>query len=158
MIIVAIVFMVASLYACKSPQMTPETVEDPVFTPAAGKVAAGTEISIKCDTPGTDIYYTMNGDAPTEESTKYTEPVKITSATTFKAIAIKPPVADDPENGEESRNGAPQRDGGDTGTGNDEGEDSGSAGEGNEGEDPENDGGVDTFKSSVVTASYTIED
>ncbi|MDE5606891.1 MAG: chitobiase/beta-hexosaminidase C-terminal domain-containing protein, partial [Bacteroidales bacterium] len=68
----------------------------PVFDPVSGAVAFGTKVTIKSnDNPNmtnaknvVDIYYTTNGDAPTKESTKYTEPIEITAAMTIKAIAV----------------------------------------------------------------------
>lgn len=41
------------------------------------------------DTDGVDVYYTINGDTPTENSSKYTAPFTITETTTVKAIAVK---------------------------------------------------------------------
>ncbi len=66
-----------------------ETVEAPVFNPAAGAVALGTEVEITCATQGATIYYTTNGVDPTEESEAYTGPITIDEDVTIKAIAIK---------------------------------------------------------------------
>ena len=41
------------------------------------------------DTDDVDVYYTINGDTPTEDSSKYTAPFTITETTTVKAIAVK---------------------------------------------------------------------
>lgn len=38
---------------------------------------------------GASVYYTKNGDAPTAESTKYTDPITVSETTTIKAIAVK---------------------------------------------------------------------
>lgn len=64
------------------------TAAAPVFTPAAGEVASGTEVSMASSTVGADIFYTTDGTTPTSASTKYTAPIAVTAATTFKAIAI----------------------------------------------------------------------
>lgn len=64
-------------------------VTNPVFTPAAGVIFAGTPVTITCATEGADIHYTIDGTEPTAESTLYTEPIVINEATTVKAIAVK---------------------------------------------------------------------
>lgn len=65
-------------------------VATPTFDPAAGEVAADTEVAIATTTPGAAIYYTTNGDTPTTASTLYTGPVVVAEAMTIKAIAVKP--------------------------------------------------------------------
>ncbi|MBQ1818642.1 MAG: chitobiase/beta-hexosaminidase C-terminal domain-containing protein, partial [Bacteroidales bacterium] len=67
----------------------------PVIT-AAGDEAEGDNtfyfnatISITADA-GASIYYTTDGNEPTEASTLYTDPFQITTTNTIKAIAVKP--------------------------------------------------------------------
>ena len=66
-----------------------EKVAAPTFNPAAGKVEAGTAVTISCDTEGATIRYTTDGTDPTAESDVYTEPIVISEARTIKAIATK---------------------------------------------------------------------
>ncbi|MDE5544518.1 MAG: chitobiase/beta-hexosaminidase C-terminal domain-containing protein, partial [Bacteroidales bacterium] len=60
----------------------------PVFTPAAGIVSKGTDVSITCVPSQAKIYYTTDGSIPTEEATEYTAPITITEAMTIKAVAV----------------------------------------------------------------------
>ena len=62
-------------------------VETPEFSVAAGTVEAGTKVAISCATKDAEIYYTLDGTAPTKESTPYTEEITINETTTVKAIA-----------------------------------------------------------------------
>ena len=64
------------------------TAATPTFSPGAGEVAQGTPVTITSTTEGASIYYTTNGDEPTNASTLYEDPVVINSACTIKAIAI----------------------------------------------------------------------
>lgn len=57
-----------------TPDPTPQAPEPPVFTPASGMVAAGTEVSISCPTEGAYVYYTVGTD---EERVQY-PPVSFT--------------------------------------------------------------------------------
>lgn len=66
-----------------------EVVADPVITPAAGYVKAGTEVTITCETEGAKIYYTTDNVNPTAESTEYTGAFELTASCTVKAIAFK---------------------------------------------------------------------
>ena len=56
--------------------------------PAEADFIGEKEIEITCATPDAIIYYTTNGDTPTEESEEYSEPIIITATTTVKAIAV----------------------------------------------------------------------
>ncbi len=64
-------------------------VKTPTFSPAAGAVAAGTEVTISTTTEGATIHYTTDGTNPTTGSSVYTTPIVINNATTLKAIAVK---------------------------------------------------------------------
>ncbi len=70
-----------------------ETVETPVFSPEAGKVVAGTLVTITCDTPDATIYYTLDGSVPAENSEEYTAPFAINADVTVKAVAVKEGMA-----------------------------------------------------------------
>jgi hypothetical protein len=55
----------------------------------SGPVTAGTTVELSTTTADATIYYTTNGDNPTEESTEYTSPIEINKNTTIKAFATK---------------------------------------------------------------------
>ncbi len=50
-------------------------------------------IEIKCNTPGAQIYYSLNGNEPTTNEYLYTTPVEILNTTQIKARAIKSGLA-----------------------------------------------------------------
>ncbi len=67
-----------------------ETVATPTFSPdATNTIASGTEVTISCTTTGANIYYTLDGSAPTNASTAYTGAITLTESKTVKAIAVK---------------------------------------------------------------------
>lgn len=64
-------------------------VATPTFSPAAGKVNQGTQVTISCATSDATIYYTTDGNTPTTASTKYTGAITIDAAKTINAFAVK---------------------------------------------------------------------
>ncbi len=73
------------------------TVAAPTFSPPAGEVASGSTITINNNETGATVYYTTDQSDPKSSSTKseYSQPIAITSATTFKAVAYKNGVYSD---------------------------------------------------------------
>lgn len=59
----------------------------PVFNPSSGPITNGTPITISCATPGSIIYYTIDGSTPTTNSQIYSVPVIINGGTTLSAYA-----------------------------------------------------------------------
>ncbi len=66
-----------------------ETVADPEFSIASGRVTKGTEVSLTCATPEAQIFFTYGDAVPDSESTLYEEPFEITADTKINAIAYK---------------------------------------------------------------------
>ena len=58
-------------------------------TPASGTIPAGTEVTLSTGTSGATIYYTTNGDEPSESSQEYSEPIVVDQDMVIKAIAVK---------------------------------------------------------------------
>lgn len=65
-------------------------VARPVITPDAGTYYESVEVTISCATEGASIYYTLNGEDASEQSTLYTQPFTINELGTYtvKAVAI----------------------------------------------------------------------
>ncbi len=57
------------------------------FTPAQGRYGKAQKITLQVP-EGTTVYYTLNGETPTTASSVYTEPITISSTTTFTALAL----------------------------------------------------------------------
>lgn len=53
-------------------------------------VSSGSEVTLSCSSSGAEIYYTLDGSAPTINSTKYKAPITIDRDTTIKAVAYAP--------------------------------------------------------------------
>jgi hypothetical protein len=78
-----------------SPQMNYEHLccfltESPKFSVKPGKYNEPRTVKITDSTAGATIYYTTDGWTPTAESQRYTGPIKVSSTTTLRAIAISP--------------------------------------------------------------------
>ena len=62
---------------------------EPVFSPAAGEVEAGTVVTLTKGCKDDKVFYTTDGSDPTAESTAYTdEGIKVEEGVTIKAIAF----------------------------------------------------------------------
>lgn len=66
-----------------------QTVAAPTFSPAPGVYDNSVVVTISTTTPGADIYYTLNGAEPDDNSILYTGPITLTSTTNIKAVAYK---------------------------------------------------------------------
>lgn len=59
----------------------------PVLSESGGNKTAPFSLTVTTATPGAEIYYTLDGSAPTTGSAKYSEPISITGTTVVRAIA-----------------------------------------------------------------------
>ena len=67
--------------------VAPPAVEAPTFSPAGGAYTGTQSVTITCATGGATIYYTTNGDDPTDASNPYTAAISVEETMTIKAIA-----------------------------------------------------------------------
>lgn len=65
-------------------------VATPTASPAAGEVAANTEVTLSTTTAGAVIHYTLDGEAPTNASPIFdpSNPIVVTAGVTVKAVAV----------------------------------------------------------------------
>ena len=62
-------------------------VATPTFSPEGGIYTEIQTVSISCATDGVDLYYTLDGTDPDDESLPYNGPITISETTTIKAVA-----------------------------------------------------------------------
>jgi len=70
-------------------ESTNPVVATPAFSVPTGTYTVPQNVTITTATDGASIYYTTDGNDPTESSTPYTTPITVSANTTIKAIAIK---------------------------------------------------------------------
>ena len=66
-----------------------ESVATPLISPSGGEYQMPMQVSISCETPGAEIYYTTSGPDPNVGSRKYSSPITINDTSIVKTIAIK---------------------------------------------------------------------
>jgi hypothetical protein len=88
---VAIIVFIFGIVACDdgNGKNDPETVETPTATPTQGNYDEPQNVELSTATTGASIYYTIDGNAPTVNSTLYSSPIAINAPTTLKAFAVK---------------------------------------------------------------------
>ena len=59
------------------------------ISPEGGEFTGAVDVTISSDTAGAEIRYTLDGSAPDENSTRYTEAIRLDETTTIKARAFK---------------------------------------------------------------------
>ena len=86
------VLLLASLVlfgaGCPTPPVPPTST--PVITPSSGTYNNSVEVSMKCSTDLSKIYYTTNGAVPSKQSTEYSNPFVLSNSASVKAIGIAP--------------------------------------------------------------------
>lgn len=64
---------------------------EPVFSPKPGRFAGDTAVSLRCDTPGATMHYTVDTSQPFDTSPVYHAPIMVKgTALTIKAFAVAP--------------------------------------------------------------------
>lgn len=65
----------------------------PVMNPPSGPITNGTSVTLASATPGTTIYYTLDGSTPTTNSSVYSQPLILSGPITLKAWAYRADLA-----------------------------------------------------------------
>ena len=64
-------------------------VQPPTSSHEPGQYYKEQQITLKSNTPGTKIYYTVDGSTPTKKSKLYTAPITVNEDVTIKAFALR---------------------------------------------------------------------
>ncbi len=80
----------ADLFFPQSPGPAIGVALPPAFSFKSGKVAAGSQVTLRSQTHYATIYYTADGWTPNARSPRYTGPIIITGETHIQAIAVGP--------------------------------------------------------------------
>ncbi len=64
-------------------------IATPTFTPDGAGFLTTLSVALACETEGAQIRYTLDGSAPTEMSTLYSDPIELSATTTITAAAFK---------------------------------------------------------------------
>ncbi|WP_458411770.1 S-layer homology domain-containing protein [Schinkia sp. CFF1] len=72
-------------------------LEKPLASRPSGEVRSGSTVELKTNDSGAEIFYTMDGTEPSEESIKYKNPIEIANDTTIKAISVVKSTLNDKE-------------------------------------------------------------
>lgn len=72
----------------KMAEVTP-VVSLPKFSPEGGDFIEMQNVSISCDTEDATIFYTLDGETPTDTSFVYSSPIEVSATTIIKAFAKK---------------------------------------------------------------------
>ena len=71
-------------------------VSAPILSLASGSYGPAKTVSIRTETTGATIFYTVNGATPTIDSNIYTGPISVTSTQKIRAFAVKAVYLDSP--------------------------------------------------------------
>lgn len=62
----------------------------PTLTPPPGSYGSAQSVTLACTTPGSSIFFTIDGSTPTPSSTPYSTPIAVPSTETLRCIATAP--------------------------------------------------------------------
>jgi hypothetical protein len=65
----------------------------PVISPVSESVTSAVQVTMTDSTPGSSVYYTIDGTTPTTSSTKYSGPFTVNHSESVSAIAVAPTYA-----------------------------------------------------------------